>query len=224
MSLSLKESCQMYERHCRRHLDTPTFEAFNAQHFTNLPSNAAVYTEFKRVLTSARRASGVPVTRRLPSLYRKLSGVEETAAAVVPSVQVRTAEKACRSSSSEFTSALRPSIRPPLQSAPVAPTWTVDAFKEAVASSQSVLLKESKGLMVHLVPEQKGPSLESLSCKLTKSTWESLRGKSSTPMKMRDGSTLDLSTVAVDESDLAEFVLNRKGKIPGPYFIRFSRI
>lgn len=223
MSLTLRESCQMYERYCRRHLDTPTFEAFNAKHFTNLPSNDKVFDEFKRVLLSARRASGVPVTRRLPSLFHKLSDLT-SAASVVPSVQVRTAERACRASSSEFESGLRSSIRPPRSSNSCEETWTLSSFKDAVSSSPSVLLKESKGLMVHLVPEKKGASLESLSCKLTKSTWESLRGKSSAPIKMRDGSILDLSTVALDESDLAEFVQNRKIKIKGPYFIRFSRI
>jgi len=103
-------------------------------------------------------------------------------------------------------------------------TWTLESYKSAVTSSASVLLKEAKGLMVHLVPEKKESSLEALACKLTKSTWESLRGKSDSPMKMRDGSTLDLTTVALDESDLAEFVQNRKKKIVGPYFIRFSRI
>lgn len=228
MSLSLKESCQAYERYCRRHSDTPTFEEFNGKHFTNLPSNPDVYADFKRTLTAARRAAGLPVTRRLPSLFHKLSGVAsvaESTSVAEPraSVQVKTAEKAFRATKTDFDDAFRHNVRPP--AAPVAEeTWTLESYKEAVTSSASVLLKEAKGLMVHLVPEKKGESLEALACKLTKSTWESLRGKSNNPMKMRDGSTLDLATVALDESDLAEFVQNRKKKIGGPYFIRFSRI
>ena len=225
MSLSLKESCQSYERYCRRHSDTPTFEAFNGKHFTNLPSNPEVYADFKRTLTAARRATGLPVTRRLPSLFHKLSGVSSAVVAAEPRavVQVKTAEKAFRATKTDYDDAFRHNVRPP--AAPVAEeTWTLESYKSAVTSSASVLLKEAKGLMVHLVPEKKQSSLEALACKLTKSTWESLRGKSDSPMKMRDGSTLDLTTVALDESDLAEFVQNRKKKIVGPYFIRFSRI
>ena len=103
MSLSLKESCQSYERYCRRHSDTPTFEAFNGKHFTNLPSNPEVYADFKRTLTAARRATGLPVTRRLPSLFHKLSGVSSAVVAAEPRavVQVKTAEKASKAPGGE---------------------------------------------------------------------------------------------------------------------------
>ena len=62
----------MYERYCRRNVDTPTFESFNGKHFTCLPENKAAFDEYSRILVGARRAAGVPVTRRLPSLYKKL--------------------------------------------------------------------------------------------------------------------------------------------------------
>lgn len=224
MSLSLKESCMMYERYCRRHSDTPTFEAFNEKHFTCLPKNDAAFEDFKRVLMSARRSSGVPVTRRLPSLWSRLSGEQSTLATPVPTVQVQTREKSFRSSVPKYESALRNNVRPPKMPAQEEEKWSVDAYKEAVTSSRSVLLKEPKNLIVHLIPDTKSGSLESLACKLTKSTWESLRGKSQLPLKMRDGSTLDVSTIALDECDLAEFVQNRKKKKQGPYFVRFSRI
>lgn len=225
MSLTLKESCQKYERYCRRHSDTPTFEAFNAKHFTCLPRNPEVYSDFKSVLTSARRSTGLPVTRRLPSLWHRFSGEDKVVAVPAPVVQVKTAEKSFVGH--EYESAIRNKVRAPLMEtksdeAPM--TWTLEAYKEAVQNSRSILLKEPKNLVVHLVPEERSESLESLACKLTKTTWESLRGKSAAPLKMRDGSVVSMESLSLDEGDLAEFVRNRKNKIGGPYFIRFSRI
>jgi len=233
MSLSLRESCVMYERYCRRHADTPTFEEFNTDNYTCLPTNADAFTDFKRVLVAARRSAGVPVTRRLPSLLKRFSTEEEAPAIMsgrasleqvaetAPSVQVRTSEKAFKSSVPVYESGLRNNVRPPELEAP---KWSLDGYKEAVRQSKSVLLKESKNLIVHLVPDKRSDSLESLACKLTKSTWESLRGKSDAPLKMRDGSTLELESISMDECDLAEFVRNRKKKVAGPYYVRFSRI
>ena len=102
--------------------------------------------------------------------------------------------------------------------------WTRETYAEAVKKSKSILLKESKGLMVHFVPEERGESFEKLAVKLTKKTWDILRGKSDGELKMRDGSALSLASVILDEGDLAEFIQNRKNKIQGPHFIRFSRI
>lgn len=219
----------MYERYCRRHSDTPAFEEFNAKHFTCLPQDREVYNDFKRVLTSARRSTGIPVTRRLPSLWSRFSGEKRILAAPAPVVHVKTREKSFRSSVPNFEAALRNNVRPPeaknLKLAPSeAKTWTLEAYKKAVSESRSVLLSEPKNLIVHLVPEERTGTLESLACKLTKSTWESLRGKHDQPLKMRDGSTLELASISLDEGDLAEFVQNRKKKIGGPYFVRFSRI
>lgn len=225
MSLTLKESCQKYERYCRRHSDTPTFEAFNARHFTCLPRNPEVYKDFKSILTSARRSSGVPVTRRLPSLWHRFTGEEKVVAVPPPVVQVKTSEKSFVGH--DYESAIRNNVRAPAaetKSDEPPRTWTLEAYKEAVQHSRSILLKESKNLIVHLVPEERSADLESLACKLTKTTWESLRGKSAAPLKMRDGSTLPVESLSFDEGDLAEFVRNRKKKIGGPYFIRFSRI
>ena len=225
MSLTLKESCQMYERYCRRHSDTPSFEAFNAKHFTCLPRNPDVYGDFKSVLTSARRSAGLPVTRRLPSLWHRFTGEEKVMAVPAPVVQVKTAEKSFVGH--EYESAIRNKVRAPVlenKSDEPLMTWTLEAYKEAVQNSRSILLNEPKNLIVHLVPEERSEDLESLACKLTKTTWESLRGKSAAPLKMRDGSALKMESLSLDEGDLAEFVRNRKKKVEGPYFIRFSRI
>lgn len=226
MSLSLKESCLKYERYCRRNKDTPTFESFNQKHFTCLPNDNAAYNDFKRVLTGARRSSGLPVTRRLPSLWARLSGETKFDAEPAPAVAVRTLEKSFQSSVPKYEKSLKNSIRPPQRPSKAVSSdkWTVQEYKEAVRSSKSVLLTEAKNLIVHLIPEEKTGSLESLACKLTKSTWESLRGKSDSALKMRDGSVLEVSSISLDECDLAEFVRNRKKKIEGPYFVRFSRI
>ena len=229
MSFPLKESCLMYERYCRRHSDTPEFEVFNTKHFTCLPQDQEAYVDFKRVLASARRSTGLPVTRRLPSLWSRFSGEKRALAVPPPVVHVVTREKSFRSSVPKFEAALRNNVRPPeavglVGPPPEAKTWTVGAYKKAVSESRSVLLSEPKNLIVHLVPEERLGTLESLACKLTKSTWESLRGKHAQPLKMRDGSTLELASISLDEGDLAEFVQNRKKKIEGPYFVRFSRI
>ena len=175
MSLNLKESCLMYERYCRRHNDTPTFDAFNAKNYTCLPQNKDVYDDFKRVLVAARRSTGIPVTRRLPSLWARFSGEVQTAAVPAPVVQVKTREKSFQSSVPAYKNAIRNNIRTPqVPSAETseAATWTLEAYKKAVSESRSVLLKEPKDLIVHLVPEERTLALEALACKLTKSTWK----------------------------------------------------
>jgi len=222
----------MYERYCRRNRDTPSFESFNAKHFTCLPTNEKVYNDYNRALISARRASGLPITLRLPSLYKKLSPSSENLAQTIPSVQVQPQTNSFKSAITPMKSSMNMSIRAPSRVAPKEVVlkeekkeWTLESYKNAISTNKSILLQEQNGHMVHLVPKYKGgESSESLACKLTKSVWEILRGKNNSPLKMRDGSSLDMSTISLDEGDLAEFVHNRKKKISGPHFIRFSRI
>lgn len=236
MSLTLQESCQMYDRYCRRHSDTPSFEEFNAKHFTCLPNNPEVNAEYERVLVAARRATGIPVTRRLPSLYKKLSGSKPRTPSQ-PKVQIDNQFNSFKSTVP--VSSMKMNIRQPTvseenisteeeqveeQDQTVTPKWSVEEYKQEIAQNKSILLKEASGHMVHLIPETKKGSFESLACKLTKSTWETLRGKSKADLKMRDGSTISIDTISLDEGDLAQFVNDRKSKKPGPHFIRFSRI
>jgi hypothetical protein len=232
MSLSLKESCLKFERYCRRHSDTPTFEEFNSKHFTNLPNDKEAFEDFKRTLIAARRSNGVPVTRRLPSLWHRFSGEKSTPVAIPkPVVQVKSAHRSFKSSAPAYEKAIRQNIRPPEEPNVVVPQlthkktiWTLEEYKDAVKNSASILLKEHNNLMIHLVPEERGASLESLACKLTKNAWESLRGKTSNPIKMRDGSMIELNEIQLNEGDLAEFVQSRKQKKQGPYYVRFSCI
>jgi hypothetical protein len=239
----------MYDRYCRRHLDTPTFEAFNQEKFTCLPQNDAIYAEYVRVLKGARKAAGIPVTRRLPSLYSKFSGEPLVSTVSTPSVQVRHQKASFVSSLPSISRSVTMNIRAPaciseekagplsvskiaevedvqdVQKIETVPeNWSVSSYKEELSKNKSILLKESDGHMVHFIPKARRASFESLACKFTKSTWETLRGKSDAPLKMRDGTTLEISSVSFDEGDLAEFVRKIKKKIAGPHFIRFERI
>jgi len=117
-------------------------------------------------------------------------------------------------------------IRPPeeveeVEEVEEAKEWTVPEYIAAVRASD---LKENKGLMVHLVPTHRGAPLSSLASKLTKNTWEALRDNTDSPIKMKDGSLMDLREHKLNVEDVKSFVQNRKKKVEGPYFIRFSGI
>ena len=223
MSLSLQESCKMYERTCRRQKAIPTFAAFNTEKFTCLPSNEAVESDFKSSVLKARKAYGMPVTRRLPSLYHKLSGISRPTVQI-PAAVVSSSEKSFVYDNEKYEGAMKMSIRPP--ACPDEGELKEDdlTMEEYVAMVEQSPLKEAKGLIVHLVPQKRGDPLSSLSCKLTKKTWEALRGKKDIPVKMKDGSELDLKTLQLNVDDVRNFVKSRKRKEDGPYFIRFSRI
>jgi len=249
MSLTLKESVHLYDRYCRRHLDTPTFEDFNSAHFTCLPSMPEIYEEYNRVLKTARKATGVPVTRRLPSLYDKFTGRQGAPELTTRTqVQIPPQSASFKSTLPGMGDSVKMNIRAPScipiespnpeskkyeknvsqSESPITlkECWSIEGYKESLSKNKSILLKESGGHMVHLVPSHKNEkeSFESLTCKLTKSTWETLRGKSEAPLKMRDGTAIHMASISLNEGDLAEFVQNRKAKMKGPHFIRFSRI
>ena len=108
--------------------------------------------------------------------------------------------------------------------APDLTEWTVTAYKEAVAASTHAKLKDKANNMVHFVPVVRGEALASLACKLTKSTWATLSGKSDAPLKMRDGTKRAMESIEMDADDFAELRRQRKAKLSGPYFIRVSSI
>lgn len=243
MSLSLSESCVKYERYVRRHKDIPTFEQFNAQHYTCLPSNDKAYSSFKRAVSMAHRAEGIPIQRRLPSLLRYLETTETSLAAPEPSVQVRPATNAFQSQVPAYEKSIKMNIRSPVHSEEVAvessqvseseisesevterARWTVESFKELLSVSSDPCLVEKSGSMVHFVPTDSRDALDlkALSCKLTKSSWSALRA--GTDIKMRDGNTVSLASMALNEQDMKTFVKQFKKKTKGPYFIRFSSI
>jgi len=214
----------MYERHLRRQKAIPTFAVFNKENFTCLPENEVVETEFKSALLKARKAYGMPVTRRLPSLYHKLSGTEKSVSVSVSSAVVGSSEKAFVYDNEKYEGAMKMNIRPPNCIAIdelKEDDLTVEEYRDMVEKSP---LKEAKGLLVHFVPQKRGEALSSLACKLTKKTWEALRGKKGHLIKMKDGTELDLKSIQMDLDDVRNLVLSRKRKEEGPYFIRFSRI
>lgn len=226
MTLTLKESCRMYEQYCRRRTAIPTFEEFNHTHATCLPRNKVAFQSFKQTVETAVKAEGVPVTRRLPSLFQKFS-LGDQPALVPPSVQLaaRPPVLAIPSPKQSFTMKIRQpvAVSAAAESAAAEP-WSVESYKNLVLQSDNSNLRESKGLMVHLMPPEKETELVSLACKLTKSTWNALRGKSGTSLSMRDGSVLDLSSIQLKQEDVDMFVSNYKKKVAGPFFLRFSRI
>lgn len=223
MSLTLQESCQLYERHARRHKSVPTFSQFNQEHYTCLPDNVQVEKEFMNAVSKARRAEGIPIRGRLCSLYRKLN--KDSVSHVAQKVEAvpAPASKSFAVQEPKYEKAMRMNIRTPAPPAEEEPQeWTMDAYVQAVQLSG---LAEAKGLMVHFMPEQKGEPLSSLASKLTKTTWDAIRGKSEQKeIRMKDGTMMNLAACALNAEDVNTFVRNRKKKVEGPYFIRFSRI
>ncbi len=220
MSLSLQESCQLYERHARRQKKMLSFADFNQQRFTCLPADAEVETAFRGAVTKVGKAHGWPIRARFKSLHQRLtkSDVNEVASKV--SAVISPSQNSFVHEEPKYSKAIRMKIRAPegIQEE----RWTLEEYIDAVRQSE---LKENKGLMVHFVPTSKGDSLSSLASKLTKTTWEAIRGKSEAMViKMKDGSQMDLSEYDMNAEDVKQFVHNRKKKVEGPYFIRFSRI
>ena len=244
MSYSLHESCAMYVRYCRKHMDVPTFEAFNSKHYTCLPEHAVAFARFRSSVLSARRAEGIPIRRKLFSLYKCLVG-EDGLQVAVPTrravVDTKHLQKAIPEVVPPLTRAVRLNTRPPVaetaavgepasasdmdeSDAPEMLEWTVDSYKQALTQSSNPKIKEHSKDMVHFIPVERNEDLAALACKLTKTTWNILTGKSSSPLKMRDGSKRSMQEITMDETDFAEFRHQRKTKVAGPYFIRVSSI
>ena len=123
MSLSLKESCHLFDRYCRRNSDTPTFQDFNSKHFTCLPLSQIIFEDYKKGIDSARRATGLPVTRRLPSLFKKLDLYRKQTdlpdfvsdnMSYTPSVQITPQTFAHTSKLPGVAASVKMNIRPPV--------------------------------------------------------------------------------------------------------------
>ena len=225
MSLSLQESCQLYERHARRQKKMLSFADFNRQYFTCLPADVEVETAFKGAVSKTGKAHGWPIRARFKSLHQRLTKSDVDKVASKVSAVISTSQNSFVHEDPKYSKAIRMKIRAPeavQEEAVQEERWSLEEYIDAVRQSD---LKENKGLMVHFVPTAKGESLSSLASKLTKTTWEAIRGKSETlVIKMKDGSPMDLSECDMNAEDVQQFVHNRKKKVEGPYFIRFSRI
>ena len=211
------------------------FDEFNSKFFTCMPSNSDVESKFMTSVLKAQRSGGFPITSRLMSLHRALcKDTSQTTTATVASAVAKPASSSFAVNVPSYEGALRMNIRAPecseakkevetVDEEGVADgvAWTLEEYISAVLESP---LKEDKGLMVHLVPECKGAKLSSLACKLTQSAWNVFREKEGYTLKMKDGSEFDVRDVKLNANDVKKFVKNRKKKVEGPYFIRFSGI
>lgn len=227
MPYTLKESCRLYEQHCRRNLKVPTFEEFNGKHSTCLPSNPVVYNQFKTTLELAHKSDGLPVTRRLVNLWTRLSKTSSSMSMALspPSLQVPV-PKGPLSMVPDPSLALKMNIRTPQPALTKKEVpWTMEKYKKMVLNSSSKKLQESSGLMVHLVPTSAVEDLTALACKLTKNNWNALVGQGdTTKLAMRNGSKFDLCGVELNKDDIVSFKREHKKNKQGPYFIRYSCI
>jgi len=245
MSLTLRESCTLYERHCRRNKNIPTFDEFNSKYLTCLPKDASSFNTFKTMLIAAKRAEGLPVRRRLPSLYKRFSSEHAEILADSPT-ELSDSHKAFVSCAApSYENGLRMNIRQS-QSAPSKAVvlekvvaqdsateteteaeadlaWSLEVYKHELDSSSSPKLKEQNGMMVHFVPPTRCAPLEALACKFTKKCYETLQGKENHPLKMRDNS-IWLAGANWNQDDVTAVLQMRKKKTAGPYFIRVDGI
>jgi len=241
MSLTLKESCTLYERYCRRNKKIPTFEEFNRQHFTCLPTNSVVFKNFQTAIITAKRAEGLPIRRKLPSLFKRfdLSPSDESEEVLTSEPQKAFVSHLTPS----YENGLRMNIRHSTkiqhdthtdsimpESATETETetetdlaWSLETYKKDLATSTNPKLKEASGMMIHFVPPTRCAPLEALACKFTKKCYETLQGKASNPLKMRDNS-IWAAGANWNQDDVTAVLQMRKKKMAGPYFIRVSGI
>jgi len=241
MSLTLRESCTLYERYCRRNKNIPTFGEFNSKYLTCLPEDTSVFNTFKTALIASKRAEGLPVRRRLPSLYKRFSGSDEEADSPTESSESHKAFVSCAAPS--YENGLRMNIRQTASSkaailekvvAQDSATeteaevetdlaWSLEAYKQELTSSTNPKLKEQNGMMIHFIPPTRCAPLEALACKFTKKCYETLQGKENHPLKMRDNS-IWAAGANWNQDDVTAVLQMRKKKTAGPYFIRVDGI
>jgi len=213
---TLKESVKLYEKISRKKQTTMTFEDFNAAHGTCLPANANVYAKFLKSLNSAKKSEGIPVTRRLYSIYNGISGEKGQKAVATPGPSQQIAHKPpCPSVISNGN--VEHNIRPPLNLEQMTMNDPVEKYKELLKSKDSKFHDE-KGRMVHLVSVGGIPMLGN-TCKLNKSNGNALYTGVGT-ITMRNQTSIDLENTEINAEDFVKFMAMRKNKERGPYFLR----
>ena len=207
MPLSLKESCKMFEKFNRQQQKTSTFEEFNALHGTCLPKNDRVYTKFMRNLYKARKSEGIPVTRRLMSLFDHLSMGPQVIATPAPQAQIPMAPSTILAGLS-----LQNKIRAPEK-------VSILSYRDLL-SKKSGKFVDKKGLMVHFLEPQGIPMLSN-TCKLSKMNAKTLfNGKGN--LTMRNNTQLRMESMQVNKEDHKAFIVARRSKKAGPYFLRVN--
>lgn len=216
MAYTLKESAQKYEKFHRQKQETMKFEDFNAKFGTNLPQNLEVYEKFMSSLHKAKKSEGLPVTRRLYSIYKGLTGTsQESIASPPPAPQI--AQKVALPSvlSSGAVGAI---IRPPsLALKQMTVEDPVEKYQKQLEKEDDKFF-DKKGLMVHLVGTDGIPLLGN-TCKLNKSNGSALYARTGT-LIMRNQSKIEMNQLQINEEDHKLFMEMRKDKTKGPYFLR----
>ena len=217
MAFTLRESVYKYEKFHRQKQETMKFEDFNAKFGTNLPKNSEVYQKFMSSLHKAKKSEGLPITRRLYSIYKGLTGTsQESIASPPPAPQI--AQKVALPSVLASGAVGAGAIRPPIVA------LEQMSVEDPVEKYQKQLEKEDdkffdkKGLMVHLVGTDGVPLLGN-TLKLNKSNAETLYTKSGI-LTMRNQSKIGMNRLRLNEEDHKLFMEMRKDKTKGPYFLR----
>jgi len=217
MSFTLKESTNKYEKFHRQKQITMTFAEFNAEYGTCLPENEIVERTFISSLTKAKKSEGTPITRRLYSIYKGLTGTSQENIAnppPIPQIAQKVALPSVLATGAVGVSNIRP---PSLALKQLTVEDPVEKYQKQLTKEDAKFF-DKKGLMVHLVGTDGIPLLGN-TLKLNKSNAEVLYTKSGT-LKMRNQSTIEMNRLRLNEEDHKLFMEMRKQKTKGPYFLR----
>jgi len=217
MSFTLKESVYKYEKFHRQKQETMKFEDFNAKFGTNLPQNTEVYQKFMSSLYKAKKSEGTPITRRLYSIYKGLTGtLPENIASPPPAPQItqKVALPSVLSSGTVGMSTIRP---PSLALKQMTVEDPVEKYQKQLEKKDDKFF-DKKGLMVHLVGTDGVPLLGN-TLKLNKSNGSALYARTGT-LIMRNQSKIEMNRLRLNEEDHKLFMEMRKQKTKGPYFLR----
>lgn len=219
MSLTLKESIYKYEKFHRQKQETMSFEDFNAEFGTNLPQNTEVYQKFSSSLHKAKKSEGIPVTRRLYSIYNGLTGTsQENIATPPPAPQI--AQKVPLPSVLTTGAVGVSTIRPPIDALKqMTVEDPIEKYQKQLENEDAKFF-DKKGLMVHLVCEDGVPLLGN-TLKLNKENAKALYNKTGT-LKMRNQSIVEMDQLNIEEEAYQNFMQMRQDKRKGPYFLRVS--
>lgn len=217
MSFTLKESTNKYEKFHRQKQITMTFAEFNAEYGTCLPENEIVERTFIISLTKAKKSEGIPITRKLYSIYKGLTGTsQESIASPPPAPQI--AQKVALPSILSSGTVGAGTIRPPsLALKQMSVEDPVEKYQKQLENQDDKFF-DKKGLMVHLVGTDGVPLLGN-TCKLNKSNGSALYARTGT-LIMRNQSKIEMNELQINEEDHKLFMEMRKQKTKGPYFLR----
>lgn len=217
MSFTLKESVYKYEKFHRQKQETMSFENFNAKFGTNLPQNTEVYQKFMSSLYKAKKSEGLPITRKMYSIYKGLTGTsQESIASPPPAPQI--AQKVALPSILSSGTVGAGTIRPPsLALKQMSVEDPVEKYQKQLENQDDKFF-DKKGLMVHLVGTDGVPLLGN-TCKLNKSNGSALYARTGT-LIMRNQSKIEMNELQINEEDHKLFMEMRKQKTKGPYFLR----